>query len=85
MLFLVLFCNCLMLCTSPDHGAQISECPPSVSRQQIVFNNNSSYTTGPVLTKLQRNVPWITIYKMAKTNFIHQKPWPPRDVAYHGI
>ena len=32
----------------------------AISRQQFALNDNFSYITGSILTKLHRNVPWVT-------------------------
>ena len=33
------------------------------------LNDNSSYTTGAIFTKLHRNVPWVTLYKNSYKEF----------------
>ena len=44
-----------------------------VRRQQFPLNDNFSFTTWPILTNIQRNVPKLTLYKIAKRNLIPQK------------
>ena len=53
-------------------------------RQQFTLNDNLSYTTGPILTKLHRNVLYVTLYKNSKRNLIRQKTWPSGAVAFRS-
>ena len=63
----------------------ISQYVRHVSRQQFDLNDNSSYITGPILTKLHRNVPWVTRYKNSfKANLTYQKTWRPRGMDCCG-
>ena len=55
-----------------------------VMRHQQFPLNDNSYITGPIFTKLHRNVPQVTLYKIAKRNLICRKTWPPGGAAYRG-
>ena len=47
--------------------------------QQYPLNDNSFYTTWPILTKLQGNVPKVTLYRISYKKFD-----PSKNVAAKG-
>ena len=48
-----------------------------VCLQQFALIDNS-YNIDPILTKLHRNVPWVTIYQNCLNKYlIHKKTWLP--------
>ena len=62
------------LSTTCSRGAfRIALCPSSVVHHgstTISLNINSSQTTGPIQTKLGRNVPWVVCFKKYFQNMI---------------